>query len=100
MAEDKQIAVKTTLSVVGTSLSILSVYDSSILQDFFIAFIADSDKVVNNITFKEGMLGYTKIGYDSVVLNLNDEGELLITDLFGDVDRFSIDDEGNLIETI
>jgi uncharacterized protein (TIGR02145 family) len=94
MAETVELATKTEVTVQGTVLDIFTYYDVS-FTEFLQFFIIEILGMVGTIPFAEGELGYTAEGEPDFSANVNDQGELVISD--DNIDPYSIDNDGYLI---
>ncbi len=97
MSETKQITTSTVVTIVGSSLRIFTRFIGGVVETVLNFFIRDSDGIVNDVSFREGELGYYLEGYPSFGASLNDKGELIIVD--EDTSIYEIDSMGHLIKT-
>jgi hypothetical protein len=95
MAETKQIATNTEVTVTGTSLVIYTFYDQAAGEALLNFFITELISIINNINFVEGELGYNIAEMPNTSFLVDDNGELIAIDI--DASVYSIDGLGYAI---
>ncbi len=102
MPETKLIPTVTTLNVTGSTIKIFTEYVGQDLPYILSVFIADQVGSLNNISYIEGQLiaNFKSEKYSNDIdLFIDNEGNLVVKSLGGDVENYSIDTEGNFIWT-
>ena len=94
MPETKEISVVTTVSVVGSDISIFTQFKSSVLS-YALFFISELIGTINSVLFNEGELGYTGLDNPNLSAYINDLGELVVVDLT--TNGYYINSNGELI---
>jgi ATP-dependent protease HslVU (ClpYQ) peptidase subunit len=93
MKEEKILLTTTTVSRNQNLVNIFTYFSGSIRT--LIAFFASKVENIDGIAFKENELGFSNKGYADIQLQINNNGELLIT---ADSSKsFTINGEGELI---
>ena len=95
MADKRVLTTHTDVTIQGTNIEIYTYYTPR--ENDIFAFITDSLKTENGVSFVENELGYTKRGYDDVSFFINENGELVV--LANNPDQFAIDTDGQLTIT-
>ena len=93
MAQTKNILVKTLVSIVNSVISIFTYFEQTV-TNFVNFFITDTETIINDVSFKEGELGYS-LENSLLSAMVNDQAELVILDV--DTDPYFIDGGGDLI---
>lgn len=102
MPEIKTIPTVTTLSVTGSSISILTRYieDACSVPWILYAFVGENVGSYNNVPYIEGEL-VVEFSCNKYSQNIDawidGNGDLIVKSTGGDVDNYSIDDNGELI---
>ena len=99
MPEQKTIETKTSVSIVGSAISIRAYYDADVdVINTILAFISDIVQTVDGVGFIEGELGITMQNYlTDIDYSIDASGNLIV--FAGDADNYSINFDGNLIYT-
>ena len=97
MIESKTIPTQTTVSMIGTAISICTEYVTVGLPDTIVAFIANLVGNKDGINYIEGELVITMKNYPNVDFSIDVDGNLIISSLEGDASNYSLDSNGNLI---
>ena len=95
MSEIREIASKTIATVINGVVTIYTYFVESAAA-FLSFFIQETESTVNDVSFEEGDLGYTKDVLPSFSANVSMLGELSVVD--DDTDDYFIDDFGSLIK--
>jgi hypothetical protein len=100
MAETKLIPTLTEFSVAGTSISITSRYDENDLPDTLLCRIPEEVGNQNGVLFIEGeLLIKVKEYLTHIDYQLDGDGNLIQLISTGDEDKYSINENGELIYT-
>jgi hypothetical protein len=99
MAELKRIDTITLIITLGSSVEILTFYNSGYSAIVY-AFIADSNGQLNYQPFNQGdlVITYTYSSSAPISVSLNNQGELIITS--EDANNYSINGDGELENTV
>lgn len=95
MSEKKIISAVTDVSVDSGDLTIFTYFGDK--TNYLSFFFAGVEFKKNGTEFIEGELGYSQKGYKDVSFYINEQGELIV--ISDDVDRFAIDEDGQLTIT-
>lgn len=95
MAENKLITTKTEVTVIGSNISVRTYYDDAL--ETLVFFLSDATQIVQGVDFESGDLGYIYENTSSS-FSLTSDGNLFVSDPTN-VTQYSIDSDGNLIQT-
>lgn len=95
MAEEKLINTRTDIATSGSSISIFTYYFKP-AESYLQFFVPLTDGATGGVNFIAGDLGYT-IENLSDIFSINEKGELIVSSIYAD--RYSIDENGDLIYT-
>jgi len=102
MPETKTISSQTTTTIKGDDITILTkfVQAGNVLPNTLDAFISNEVSSQEGVSYEENQLLIQMKNYPTQIdYTIDDDGSLIVFSNQGDVNKYSIDSEGNLIYT-